>query len=153
MHARTLALAALGCALALSSPTPAAAQEDLTATLSKIEQTLWQAWKDHDPAPFQKYLADDAVNIDQDGFRAGKAEYLAWLADNDCTVTGFSLTDWATHRLTGDVVLLTYRATQDGSCGGQALPGALVVSSTYVRKGGTWMNAAYQETPARKSGS
>lgn len=60
--------------------------------------------------------------------------------------------DWAAHRLTDDVALLTYRATQDGSCGGQALPGALVVSSVYVRRGGSWMNAAYHETPARPSG-
>ncbi|HKK07728.1 MAG TPA: nuclear transport factor 2 family protein [Gemmatimonadota bacterium] len=152
MRVRILALAALGCAAALRAPAPVAAQQDLTATLSGIEKTLWQAWKDHDPAPFQKYLADDALNVSQTGIEVGKAGYVASLADNGCDVKGFSFSDWAAHPVTDDVAILTYRATQDASCGGQAMPAAVIVSSVYVRKAGTWMSAAYHETPTRPSG-
>lgn len=147
MRVPGLAPIVLVCTLVVAVRAPAAAQQDLTTSLSTIEKALWQAWKDHDAAPFEKYLTDDAVNVSADGVTTGKATFLEMLRSQPCDVNGFTFSDWAVHRVTDDVAILTYSATQDGSCGGETLASSLNVSSVYVRKDGMWMSAAYHETP------
>lgn len=148
------ALFSLVCSLLLVLPTPAAAQDnaDLLATLSQIEQSLWQGWKDHDLAPFRTHMADEALNIGSGGISAGKQETLDFMEHNPCDVSGFTFSDWAVHPLTDDVAILTYHATQDAVCDGETLPSPVNVSSVYVRREGQWMAASYQETPATEPG-
>ena len=45
-----------------------------------------------------------------------------------------------------DTALLTYRAEQDTVCNGIAVPSPVWVSSLYVKRGGHWLNALYQQS-------
>ncbi len=149
----TLLALCLACAVVTLRPAPAAAQEkDLVTTLSTVEQSLWEGWKTHDMAPFKAHLTDGAINVDAGGVEAGKEDMIEYLSKNPCDVKGYSFSDWAAHPVTDDVAILTYKATQDGTCGERRLDPEVVVSAVYVRQGGQWMAASYHETPARMSG-
>jgi hypothetical protein len=52
-------------------------------------------------------------------------------------------------RFDTNTVLLTYHAAQSTTCSGTPIPSPVWVSSLYVRRGGRWVNAAYQQTPVR----
>jgi len=43
-------------------------------------------------------------------------------------------------------VLLTYKASQDATCGGTKIPPTILVTSTYVRKDGAWKASSYHES-------
>ena len=47
-----------------------------------------------------------------------------------------------------DAVILTYKADQDVTCGGQKMPSTVYASSIWKKQGGKWWAAFHQETPA-----
>ncbi len=132
---------------ALLSPAAVSAQQDLVTALSTIEQSLWEGWKNHDSTPFEANLAEPALNLSATGMDVGRDAEIKSIAGSDCDVKGYSFSDWAVHPVTPDVAILTYRAKQDGVCGGKALAPEVLVSAVYVKKGGKWMSASYHETP------
>jgi hypothetical protein len=52
--------------------------------------------------------------------------------------------------LNADTAILTYSATQDATCGGAAEPSPVWASTVFVRRGGKWLAAFHQETPAQR---
>ena len=143
-----VSLIAALCTTALLAPRGLAPQEDLVATLSAIEETLWEGWKNHDAAPFRQHLVDNCVGISEQGVVAGKQETIEPIEQGTCDVNSYSFSDWAVHRVSEDTAILTFRATQDAICDGRKIPENVIVSTVYVRQNGTWMSAAYHETPA-----
>lgn len=128
------------------NPGSASAQEDLVNTLSSVEKSLWEAWKNHDAAPFQEHLLENAVTIGGWGMESGKQAAIQSVESHDCGVKDYSFSDWAVHRLSDNVAVLTYKADQDVVCGGETAPANIVASSIYVRKGDQWMVGSYHET-------
>jgi hypothetical protein len=134
------------------SPSPAAkpkaprvTKAQLTKQLSDMETALWTAWKNKDAKPFQMHLTSDSVNVGDGG--VSKATNIT--ADlNACDVSSFSLSDWKMSRI-GAAALLTYKATQDATCGGMKIPPAVWASTLWVKRKGAWQAAFHQETPAR----
>ena len=126
---------------------PAQAQ-DLKADLMVIEQRLWTAWGKKDAGPTQRHLTEDAVQL-----VAGTAPVTGRDAIADairtlpCELRNFSFQDTDLRRLTSDVVVLSYTATQDSSCEGKPLPAKVRATAIYVRQKGSWLQASYQETP------
>jgi len=51
--------------------------------------------------------------------------------------------------LNSSAAILTYKSTQDAICGGQQVPATVWSSSAYVLRGGKWLAASHQETPAK----
>jgi uncharacterized protein (TIGR02246 family) len=49
--------------------------------------------------------------------------------------------------LTNDVVLVSYQATIKGTYKGKEVPSPVQVTEVWVRRGGKWLQASYQETP------
>jgi len=147
-----LATVALAAAPALAQEPRAAGRGERgsppsTTELLAIEKRGWEAWKNRDSTAYRAVLADDAVSTGRSGV-SGVAQMIAGLAD--CEVRSYAL-DEGTARVTPiapDVALLTFRATQDATCGGSAAPRAVWASSLYARRGGAWRNVFYQETPA-----
>lgn len=123
------------------------AQDDVKSELTSIEKGLWSAWKNGDPAPFETHLAEDTVGVGVQGVSTGKQKAIQAVTASPCQVGDFSLSDWQIHKLSGDVVLLTYSAKQDATCGGVKVPSDVVASSIYVRRGGKWLAAFHQESP------
>jgi hypothetical protein len=52
--------------------------------------------------------------------------------------------------LNQDVAILTFSATQDATCGGAAEPSPVWASTVFVKRGGKWLAAFHQETPAQR---
>ena len=155
MTARPLISAGVLAITLLAVPRGLAAQEmakdsDLTMKLASIEQSLWEGWKNADAAPFQVNLVDDAISVGPWGIDAGKAAIADGVADGSCDVKSYAFADWKVHKVGEGTAILTYSATQDAMCDGEAVPTDIVVSSTYVMSGGTWKSASYQETPVEK---
>ena len=145
------ALGSIGVVLTLAFllPTqPLSAQDDLLETVSAIEQSLWQGWKDHNAAPFREHIVENHVQIGGDGLTAGTEAVLSAMGEeNTCDVESFALSNWQVHRIAEDALILTYNATQDAVCDGQQNDPEVVSSAVYVRVDGRWMAASYQESP------
>jgi len=62
-------------------------------------------------------------------------------------VDSFSLSDFSYIWLDDDTVMMTYNATQAGTCGGKEIPGKVVASSLWQKKSGRWVSPFHQETP------
>jgi hypothetical protein len=136
----------------LAWSTPAAAQEELRATLVGVEESLWEAWKNADLDVFRANLVEDAVNNGANGVTVGRDQMIGFMEQYPCDVESYALSDVQLHQLSSDTALLTYRAEQSATCGGEVLPTPVWVSSVYVNEDGQWKSALYQETPAAPAG-
>ena len=151
MKLKGMVLAAgLVAAVGFAAPQPAAAQDELVKELASIERDLWKAWKDGDAAPFEKHLAASAIQIGPWGMAGDRAEIISGSSAGVCDVGEYEMDDWKVHRVTGDVVILTYEAEQEGSCDGMTLPEEAYYTTVFVREGGAWKVTSHQETPAAR---
>lgn len=130
------------------SPKPAMTKAQSQKIIIATERKLWEGWKNKDLKPFKTYLSADSLLIGDAGV-ANKTEALKELDSVSCDVKSYELSDIKVLFLNSDAALLTYKATQDGTCGGQAVPPTVWASSAFVRRGGKWFEASHQETPAK----
>ncbi|HYX31444.1 MAG TPA: nuclear transport factor 2 family protein [Pyrinomonadaceae bacterium] len=112
--------------------------------LSQKETELWTAWKNKDTKRFQALVSSDGVMVGETG-----AESAAAAAEEaqTCDLKSFSLTNWRLTKFGLTTALLTYKATQDATCGGTALPATVWVSTLWVKQRGIWKAAFQQATP------
>jgi ketosteroid isomerase-like protein len=91
-------------------------------------------------------MTDDAVVIAASGEALmGKQAILADVSSTNCKVKSFDLADTKLRQLSADVAILTYNLTQDVMCEAK-LPAKVFATAVYVRQGGKWRWASYQET-------
>jgi len=112
------------------------------------EKKLWEAWKNKDMKPFKANLSADAVMISNSGV-ADKKTSLTAMEGEACEVKNYELMDLKVTFLNSSTAILTYKSTQDATCGGQAVPSPVWSSSVYVMRGGRWYAASHQETIAK----
>ncbi len=115
------------------------------AQLIALEKQSWEEWKNKNGGFFQTLLTDEAVNVGVGGL-SNKSQIVK-STSSGCDVKSFSVDNFKVVMLDKDAALLTYTATQDGVCGGKTIPAKVFASSVYVKRGGKWLNAFYQETP------
>jgi hypothetical protein len=130
-------------------PKPAMSKAQIQNNLIATEKKLWEAWKNKDVKPFKAALLTDAIAVSNTGVD-GREATLKSIADSDCKVNSYSLSDFKLTMLSADVAVLTYKGTQDATCGGTTVPAAVWASSVFVRRGGKWYAATHQETPAKQ---
>ena len=118
----------------------------LADSLIQLEIKSWDAWKARDSAFYRTFLSDDHVEVGWSG-RSTKAEVLATVATRRCVVQSYKADDFKFTQFDPSSAMLTYHAAQTTLCGGKPIPSPVWVSSLYVRHGGRWLNAAYQQTP------
>ena len=121
----------------------------LKESLIKLEEQSWEAWKHHDSKFFQEFLSDDHVEVGFGGV-TNKATVVAGVASPLCVVKSYKVGKFELTTFDARTALLTYHAEQDTTCGGTAVPSPVWVSSLYVKRGGRWLNASYQQTQTRK---
>ena len=131
-----------------AKPKPAMTKAQMLKKLSAMETKLWEAWKDKDSKPFQAALSSDSVMIGDSG-TSTKAATVKEIGSMPCDVKSFSLSDWKLAMANSSAALLTYKATQDATCNGTAVPPAVWASSVWVNRGGKWQAFSHQETPAK----
>jgi hypothetical protein len=112
------------------------------------EKKLWEAWKNIDMKPFRANLSADAIMISEGGV-ADKKTSLSAMEGTPCEVKTYELSDLKVTFLNSSTAVLTYKSSQDATCGGQAVPPTVWSSSIYVMRGGRWYAASHQETPAK----
>ena len=129
------------------APKPAMSRAQSQRIIIATEKKLWDAWKNQNIKLFKATLSADSVMIGDSGV-ANKTEALKAL-EAPCEVKSYELSDLKVTFLNSSAALLTYKSTQDATCGGQAVPATVWSSSAYVLRGGKWFAASHQETPAK----
>jgi hypothetical protein len=123
-------------------------RESVEETLIKMEKQSWDAWKSRDGKFYEGFLSDDHVEVGSGG-GASKSEVVAFVGSPVCVVKNFSVDHFKLTIFDSNTALLTYHAQQDTTCSGRPVPSPVWVSSLYIRHGGKWLNALYEQTPAR----
>lgn len=130
------------------SPKPAMSRAQSQRAIIATEKKLWEAWKNKDMKPFRANLSADAIMISEAGV-ADKKSSLSAMEGTPCEVKTYELSDLKVTFLNSSAAVLTYKSSQDATCGGQAVPPTVWSSSIYVMRGGRWYAASHQETPAK----
>ena len=118
----------------------------LTNTLAAREKKLWEAWKNKQAGPFQAALSPDTILVGGSGTQ-GKAAAIKEITSDTCDVQSYELSEFTVTMFDKNTALLTYKATQSGTCGGTPLPATAMASSLWIKRGGKWWAAFHQETP------
>jgi len=128
---------------------PALAGQIEDQVLAK-EKALWIGFQKHDGELYRKSVTADSVQIITNAAPiVGRDAVVKSMTDPDCTLKSFSLADEKAHRLAPNVIMLTYVATQDGTCGKETLVPKIRSTAIYVQENGEWLERYYQETPAK----
>jgi len=130
------------------TPKPAMSRAQSQRAIIATERKLWEAWKNKDFKVFKANLSSDSVMIGDSGV-ANKTMALKDLESVPCEVKSYELSDLKVTFLNNSTAILTYKSTQDATCGGQQTPAAAWSSSVYVMRSGKWLAASHQETPAK----
>jgi hypothetical protein len=130
------------------APKPAMSRAQSQRMIIATEKKLWEAWKNKDFKPFKANLSADSIMIGDMG-TANKATAIKDLESLACEVKSYEMSDIKVTFLNSSAALMTYKSTQDATCGGQQVPAAVWASSAYVMRGGKWLAASHQETPAK----
>jgi len=77
--------------------------------------------------------------------RSDKAAVITRIGDPLCEVSDFKLSDDHLTQLGENAALLTYKATQNAKCGGNALPSVVMAVTVLVRSGEKWKAAYHSE--------
>jgi hypothetical protein len=123
-----------------------APNDKLKSTLIDLEKRSWVAWQKRDGAFYQTFLSDDHVEVGGRG-TSSKKEVVDFVGSPVCIVTSYSVDNFNVTILDANAVLIVYHAVQDTKCGGKQVPSPAWVSSLYIKRGGKWLNAMYQQTP------
>jgi hypothetical protein len=125
----------------------AADKESIKKNLMQNIQNLWKGWQAQDPEPFKQWLSPDILTITSQGV-SDMNQVLRDISSNQCQVKSYSL-DESGARLTkidDNTYVITYKATQDVTCGEAKLPSPVMVSEVWSKKDGKWKGYFYQET-------
>jgi hypothetical protein len=122
----------------------------LKETLVGLEKQSWEAWKKRDGKFFQEFLADDHVEVGLSG-TATKAQIVAFVGSSLCVVRSYRVDKFELTLFDAKTALLTYYAEQDTTCNGTAVTSPAWASSLYIKRGGRWLNALYQQTPTNRT--
>jgi len=106
------------------------------AEITDLEKAAWEAFKNKQADAFKKYLAADYCGVYADGIKNADKE----VADMEKSeLRDYSLADMKVVFPSADVAVTTYKATLQGSSGGQDTSGTYNVASVWAKKGGKWL--------------
>ena len=122
--------------LGQASPSKADKSATKDAAITESEKSAWEAYKNKQTEAFKKYLAPDYSGVYADGVKNLDKE----VADMEKSeLRDYSLTDMKVVFPSADVAVATYKATLQGSSGGQDTSGTYNVASVWIKKGGKWL--------------
>ncbi len=118
--------------------------------LVRTETGFFEAWKSKDVAYFRNHIPENGVSWGENG-TAARAQQLEEQKGSaqSCVVEGYSLSDFGVLPLATGAYLLTYKAEQHATCGGQKIPVYMNGSSVYIFKEGRWQAIYRAEVPLK----
>jgi len=148
----TVALITLTAVLPASAQSPqktVALEQDLIRT----ETGFFEAWKTKDVSYFRSHITDNGVFWGEYGtFSRQQQLEEQQNSAKTCTVQGYSLSSFGVSTVTAGAYLLTYRAEQYATCGGEKIPVHMNGSSIYIFKEGRWQAVYRAEVPLKDQG-
>jgi len=145
--------AALLIALALAIPTRAQTPQRKSSVeqeLIRTETGFFEAWKSKDEAYFRNHIPANGVFWGESGtFTRDQQLAEQKSSAKACTVDGYSLSDFGVLPLAAGAYLLTYKADQYATCGGEKVPVHMNGSSVYILKDGRWQAIYRAEIPLK----
>jgi len=144
---------ALAAFLIVIRPTRAQSPQNKVAVEQELVHTeygFFEAWKSKDLAYFRSHIPDNGIFLSEYGtfLREQQLEEQQNSA-KACTVQGYTLSDFGLLPLATGVYLLTYKAEQYATCGGEKVPVHLNGSSVYIFRQGRWQAIYRAEVPLK----
>jgi ketosteroid isomerase-like protein len=102
-----------------------------------LEKSAYAAWKSKDAKFWDTFLSDKFVGWGTSG-KLDKVSAKKEYAGADCDIKSYALSEERVSPRGKQAALITYKATVDGTCGGQKIPTNSWVAGVYVRDGGQW---------------
>jgi hypothetical protein len=117
------------------TPERTASPRPTKVALLTLEKSAYEAWKSKDAAFWVTFLSDKFVGWGSFG-KLDKASATKEYTGADCEIKSYALSDEQLSLLGKDAALITYKATVNGTCGGQQLPTNSPAASIYIRDDG-----------------
>jgi len=111
-------------------------------TITSLEKSAWEAFKNKQTDAFKALLSKDFCGVYADGIKNLDAE-VAEMAKTD--LTDYSFADVKVVFPHPKVAVITYKATQHATSGGQDMSGTYNTGSVWVQQGGKWLGALHTE--------
>src|SRR5436190_1413596 len=104
-------------------------------TIIANEKAAWQAFKDKNAEAFKKIVDKDLRAVYAEGILNLQQE-LDEMKNRD--ISSFSLSDFEAFSDEPDVMVLTYKATVQGTAGGTDISGTYNAGSVWKKENGAW---------------
>jgi uncharacterized protein (TIGR02246 family) len=121
---------------------------DTAEDVERSVRALLKAFNKGDVDTVKGLMTEDHVAILSYARFANRADQLKALAD--WKISEYKTGALKVKALTGDVALVSFRATIQGTYKGKEVPSPVQVAEVWVRRDGKWRQASYQETPLDK---
>lgn len=131
---------------AANPPEKTGLAEPAKDALVTLENSAYQAWKSKDGTFWDTFLADKFVGYGSSG-RLDKASARKEYTDATCDIRSYALSDVEMKLFDPAAALITYKATVDGTCGGQKVPATSSAATVYVREGDRWKGVFHAQSP------
>jgi hypothetical protein len=123
---------------------------DIAQELVRTETGFFEAWKSEDVAYFRNHIPENGVFWGEYGtFSRDQQLEEQKQSAQACVVDGYGLSDFGILPLATGTYLLTYKAEQHATCGGQKVPVYMNGSSVYIFKEGRWQAIYRAEVPLK----
>src|ERR1700674_4017329 len=111
--------------------------------LVTLEKSAYTAWTSKDAKFWDTFLSDKFVGWGTSG-KLDKVSAKKEYTGADCEIKSYALSE---ERVSprAKAALITYKATVDGTCGGQKIPANSWAAGVYVRDGGQWKAAFHAQ--------
>ena len=113
------------------------------STITNLEKSAWEAFKNKQTEAFKALLSKDFYAVYSDGIKTLDAE-VADMAKTD--LRDYSFADVKVVFPHPKVAVITYKATQQAASGGQDKSGNYNCGSVWVQQGGKWVGVFHTET-------
>lgn len=128
--------------------TPESLGDALSKDIVNRERLAWEATKNKDKIGLAAFLSEDFTEITEDGV-FDKTQILANL--DHLTVTSYSPRNVRLKTLAPDVLMLIFQVTVEGNYRGHNFHSDSDAASLWMKRGSTWLNVHFQESPVPTS--
>jgi hypothetical protein len=132
--------------LAQTSPSPLAAPVANAGTITDLEESAWQAYKNKQARSFRKLFYKTYYGVYADGIKTLEMQ----VADMEkADLHGHSLADIKVEFPNANIAVITYKATQEATFDGKDVSGVYYCESVWVKKGQKWLNTFHTEIKSK----